>query len=159
MGKLSDQTPNAPDNDARKSATKTRRGRPFAIGNPGKPKGARHRTTRAVEALLEGEAEEITRKAIEAAKGGDLTAIRLVLERVAPVARDRTVNFDMPKVEGPGDVPSAVLALMAAVADGDLTPSEASALVGILEGYRKQVETAELAERIKILEEAHARKP
>src|SRR6476659_8342128 len=40
-------------------------------GNPqGKPKGTRHRVTIAAEILLEGEAEAITRKAIELAKAG-----------------------------------------------------------------------------------------
>ena len=52
----------------RKCAWKAR-GRPFEPGNPGKPKGTRHRTTLAVEALLEGEAEQLTRKAIDLALG------------------------------------------------------------------------------------------
>ena len=41
----------------------TTRGRPFQLGNPGRPKGARHRTTLAMQALLEGEGEALTRKA------------------------------------------------------------------------------------------------
>src|SRR5665213_366817 len=46
-------------------------------GNPaGKPKGTRNATTRMLEALLAGEAEEITRKAIEMAKAGDGPALR-----------------------------------------------------------------------------------
>jgi hypothetical protein len=57
------------------------RGKPFArgaSGNPaGKPQGARHKTPLAVEALLDGEAEELTRKAIELAKAGDMRAIWL----------------------------------------------------------------------------------
>src|SRR3978361_2276837 len=57
-------------------------------GNPaGKPAGTRNATTLAVEQLLHGEAEAITRKAIEMAKEGDTIALRLVLERVAPVRR------------------------------------------------------------------------
>jgi hypothetical protein len=63
----------------RKNASKTR-GKPFQPGNPGRPKGARHKTTLAIETLLEGEAETLTRKAIEMAKGGDITALRLCLE-------------------------------------------------------------------------------
>jgi hypothetical protein len=57
----------------RKYATNTRTGpvgRPFQSGNAGKPRGARHRTTQAVEALLDGEAEKLTRKAIEMAPRG-----------------------------------------------------------------------------------------
>ena len=38
-----------------------------ARGNGGKPKGARHRITLAVEALLEGQAEALTQAAIERA--------------------------------------------------------------------------------------------
>ena len=46
--------------------------RPGKSGNPaGRPRGARNKTTLAVEALLDGEAETITRKAIELAKTGD----------------------------------------------------------------------------------------
>ena len=48
-------------------------------GNPnGKPKGTRHRVTVAAEALMEGEAEAITRKVIELAKEGDGPALRPV---------------------------------------------------------------------------------
>jgi hypothetical protein len=44
---------------------------------------------RAPPAMLEGEAEVITPKAIELAKAGDLTALRLCLDRLLPVRRDR----------------------------------------------------------------------
>ena len=64
------------------------RGRPFKpgqSGNPlGRPKGARNRATIAAEALLDGEAEALTRKAIELALDGDTTALRLCLERLMP---------------------------------------------------------------------------
>ncbi len=55
------------------------RGRSFKLGqsgNPGgRPRGARNKTTLAIEALLDGEAETITRKAIELAKAGDMSAL------------------------------------------------------------------------------------
>ena len=41
------------------------RGRPFEPGNPGRPKGSRNKATLAAEALLDGEAEALTHKAIE----------------------------------------------------------------------------------------------
>lgn len=37
----------------------------FAPGNPGRPKGTRLKVTRTVEELLEGEAEKLSRKAID----------------------------------------------------------------------------------------------
>ena len=65
-----------------------RRGRPFAkgaSGNPlGRPAGSRHKTTLAMEALLDGEAEKLTRKAIDLALAGDMVALRLCLDRTIP---------------------------------------------------------------------------
>jgi hypothetical protein len=82
------------ENTARKQ-----RGRPFEqgeSGNPsGKPKAARHRTTLAVESLLEGEAEQIGRKAVELAKSGDTVALRLYLERIAPVRKGRPITLTL----------------------------------------------------------------
>ncbi len=48
----------------------------FAPGNPGKPQGARHRATQAALALLDGEAEALTRQAVTMALGGDATKTR-----------------------------------------------------------------------------------
>ena len=46
--------------------------KPGQSGNPnGRPQGSRNRATLAIDALLEGEAVAITRKAIELALGGD----------------------------------------------------------------------------------------
>src|SRR5271166_5794025 len=74
--------------------------KPGQSGNPaGKPKGARNKTTLAVEALLDGEAEALTRKAIEKALEGDSVALRLCLERIIPVRRERPTPFAMPKLE------------------------------------------------------------
>jgi hypothetical protein len=55
----------------------------FAPGNElgGKTKGSRHRSTLAIEALLDGQAEALTQKAINAALEGDGMALRLCLER------------------------------------------------------------------------------
>jgi hypothetical protein len=98
----------------------------FKPGNPGRPRGARNRSAMALEALLDGEAGEITRKAIELAKEGDITAIRLCLDRLMPVRRDRPVVFELPTIETAADLPKATNALLQAVASGELTPSEAS---------------------------------
>lgn len=86
---------------AKKTAEK-QRGRPFEpgqSGNPaGRPLGSRNKATMAVENLLDAEAEAITRKAIELAKDGDMTAVRLCLERILPPRRDRPVIFELPGI-------------------------------------------------------------
>jgi hypothetical protein len=51
-------------------------------GNPaGRPSGSRNKATLLMEAMLEGEVEQLARKAIELAKKGDTQALRLCLER------------------------------------------------------------------------------
>jgi hypothetical protein len=73
---------------------------PLRSGNPaGRPRGARNRATIAAEALLEGEAEALTRKAIELAMAGDPTALRLCLERLVPPRKGRAVAFDLPALD------------------------------------------------------------
>ena len=99
---------------------------PGQSGNPnGRPKGSRNKTTLAIEKLLDGEAEEITRKAIDLAKGGDMGAIRICLDRLAPPRKDRHIEFVLPKMQKASDASDASAALVEAVSVGELTPSEA----------------------------------
>jgi len=122
-------------------------------GNPaGKPKGARHKTTLAVDALLEGEAETITRKAIELAKEGDTVALRLCLDRLSPARKDRPVAFALPAISTTADVVKASAALLQAVASGELTPSEAAELGKLVEAHVRAIEATELQARLERLE-------
>lgn len=123
-------------------------------GNPsGRPKGARNRTTRAVEALLEGEAEALTRKAIELALDGDGPALRLCIDRLIPVRRDRPIAFSLPPIEKPADLTRATHALMQGVAAGEITPSEAAELSKLVDAHVNAIRTADLAERLARIEE------
>ena len=107
---------------------------------------------RSVEALLDGEAETITRKAIELAKAGDLAALRVCLDRIAPPRKDRPVLFELPPVSSAADAANAAAALLEAVAVGDLTPAEASELGKLIEAYIKALEATDFAERLDKLE-------
>jgi hypothetical protein len=127
--------------------------KPGQSGNPaGKPKGARNKITRAIEVLLDGEGEALTRKAIELAKEGDIAALRLCIDRLVPPRRDRPVSFDLPNIDSARDAASAVSAMIRAVSVGDLTPVEASDVARLLDAYVKAFEAAELAERVERLE-------
>ena len=128
------------------------RGRPFALGNPGKPRGARHRTTLAVEKLLDGEAEGLTRKAIDLALAGDTVALRLCLERVAPLRKGRPVAIALPDVKSPLGLVGALAAVVAAMANGQLTPDEADAVSAVIERQRRSLETLELEVRLSVIE-------
>jgi hypothetical protein len=132
-------------------------GRPFApgtSGNPGgRPVGSRHKTTLAMEALLDGEAEKLTRTAIDLALAGDMVALRLCLDRTLPPRRDRPVLFTLPPVETTADVVKASAALLGAVASGELTPSEAAELGKLIEAHVRAIEVTEIHDRLARLEE------
>ncbi len=124
----------------------------FGAGNAGKPRGARHKATQAALALLEGEAEALTRKAVETALAGDVTALRLCLDRIAPPRRDAPVTFALPPIQSASDAAKAAGAVLEAVALGDLTPLEAAQIMGLIETYRRTLETCELEARVVALE-------
>ncbi len=132
------------------------RGRPFApgrSGNPnGRPKGARSKATVLAEQLLEGEAEALLRKLIEKALEGDTTALRLCVDRLVPPRRDRLVTFALPKVESAKDAGTAAAAILAACANGELSPREADELVGIVAAYVRMLDTTKLEAELATLE-------
>lgn len=126
---------------------------PGASGNPaGRPKGARHRTTVAVEALLDGQAGALTQTAIDAALGGDIPALRLCLERISPPRKDAPVAVNLPNMKTAADAAEAMGAVVNQVADGSLTPTEGAAVAGLIETFRRTLETTELEARIAQLE-------
>jgi hypothetical protein len=130
----------------------TTRGRPFQPGNPGRPKGARHRSTVLAEKFMSDDVEGIIAAVVKAAKDGDIQAARIVLDRLAPVRRGRPVQFDLPPVIDAGGVSAAFDAVLQAVAGGELTPEEGASITTLLEARRKAIETLELEARIAVLE-------
>jgi hypothetical protein len=124
----------------------------FMEGNPGRPRGARHKATQAALALLDGEAEALARKAVEMALDGDGAALRLCLERIAPPRRDAPVQFDLPRMETARDAAKAAGAVLEAVANAELTPTEGAHIMGLVETYRRMLETTELEARVAALE-------
>ncbi len=126
----------------------------FAPGNPGKPKGSRHRATQAVQQLLDGEAQAITQKAVQMALEGDGAALRLCLERIVPPRRDAPVTFDLPAMKTAKDAALAAASVLTSVADGELTPAEGAHVMALVETYRRTLETTEMEARIAALETA-----
>jgi len=56
-------------------------------GNPaGRPKGTKDRRTE-LRGLLEPHAEELVAKAVELALAGDVTALRICMDRLIPIAK------------------------------------------------------------------------
>ena len=124
----------------------------FTQGNPGRPPGARHKATQAALALLDGEAEALTRQAVTMALEGDTVALRLCLERIAPPRKDAPVTFTLPPMQSAADAAKAAAGVLGAVAGGDLTPTEGAHVMTLVETYRRTLETTELEARVAALE-------
>ena len=127
--------------------------KPGQSGNPkGKPHGTRNKATQMVLGLMEGSAEEITHAVLTAARAGDLSAAKMVLERLAPPMRERPINIELPATASAQGCSEAQDAILQAVGAGDLLPGEGVALAGIVENRRRAIETVALDERITALE-------
>ena len=126
------------------------RGQPFEKGRSGNPagrrRGSRNRATLAAAVLLEGESEALTRKAVELALAGDPVALRLCIERILPVCRERAVRFALPAIEGANDVSAAANVVLSALARGALTPGEAERIAIVVETFARAIDTTKRRE-------------
>lgn len=139
------------------NAAGKQRGRPFPkgrSGNPaGKPKGARHPTTLMAEKLMEADVDTVVRAVLDAAKDGDMRAARIILDRVAPPRKSRPITITLPEVGTAADIGNAIGAVIAAVADGRITPDEGAAVANLIEARRKAIEITDIERRVAVLEE------
>lgn len=146
----------SPENQERRPDGLFRKGR---SGNPaGRPRGSRNRATQA-EILLEGQAEAVTRKAIELARAGDTMALKLCLERILPRRRSRAIVFDLPPIDRIEDLGMAIDAVLQEAASGRLFLDEAAALIGMMDAKRRVLETVDLEKRLQALEAGSAGHP
>ena len=140
-----------PNNDGNQSSNHGAGGK-FTKGNkaspgrtPGRSKVAelREKLAQDVDAVI-----SIVR---EQALAGDPQAIRILLDRVLPSLRpvELPTPLDLPK----GNLANQAHAVVQAVADGNIAPSQAAQIISALGGVAKIVETADLLDRITALEE------
>ncbi len=110
-------------------------------GNPaGRPPGSRNKATILAETIFESEAEAIIRMAIDEAKEGDMTAIRLCLERVFPRLRDRATLFDLPPINNAPEALDALTGIVAGVRAGEITAAEGCELSKLVDHYVRALE-------------------
>ena len=107
---------------------------PGHSGNPnGRPKGSRNKATIAIEALLNGEAEKLSRKAVELALDGDTTALSLCLKMIISPRKDNPVVFDLPTSEKGIKTKAGIENILQSVAAGKMSPVEGTAVLILLE--------------------------
>jgi len=123
----------------------------FAPGNPGRRPGCRNKATLAALALLEGEAEALTRRCIELALAGDPTAMKLVLDRVLPKGRAPKIRLPMRTL---AELDQATGVIGYALAEGQVSLDEVGQLSALVEARRRVIATTELERRLVALEAA-----
>lgn len=123
-------------------------------GNPaGRPPGSRNKTTLLMEALLEGQAEQLMQKAIDMALAGDAHAMKLVMDRLHPARKDRPIHLTLPRVETLPQISLAFSRAVEAMADGHITPNEGEALANIFAMQANVLANADLDRRVTELEQ------
>ena len=127
----------------------------FTSENTGRPKGARNKKTVGIESLLEEQAEALTQTAISKALEGDGLALRLCMERIAPAPKDKSVSFPLPEMNDAMDASKASSSVLTAVSEGELTPTEGTRVMGLIDSYRRTLELTEIEGRLQALENAN----
>ena len=126
----------------------------FPKENTGRPKGAGNLKTVAIDSLLEGQAEALTQTAISTkALKSDAVALRLCIDRIMPQQGDNYINLDLPKISEPCDLIEAAGWVINSVQTGNLTPTDDSKVMSLLESCQKVYETVEFSKRLDALEQ------
>lgn len=127
--------------------------KPGQSGNPkGRPKGSKNAATLLAIAAMEGELTAVVRKVLEAAKNGDMAAARLVIDKLVPAAKDRPIDISLPSIADAPGCAAAQAGILAAVAAGEILPSEGETLSGLVEHQRRAIETHDIVRRLELLE-------
>ena len=124
----------------------------FSVGNSGRPKGSRNKATLAIESLLQGQTEALTQTVVAKALEGDGVALRLCMERIAPAPKDQPVSFNLPNMRNALDASKASGSVLRAVSEGNLTPIEATRIMGLIDSHRRVLELTDIEHRLKLLE-------
>ena len=123
-------------------------------GNPkGKPPGSGE--LQKLRAAIGEHVPEIIAQLVTAARGGDIQAARLILERVLPPmkAMEHAQTLDLPE----GTLTDQGRAVLRSVAAGELAPGQGAQLLTAIGTLGKIAELDELEARMTRLEKHHAK--
>ena len=128
---------------------------PGESGNPeGRPKGSKNWST-ILLAALKDDVPELIEKTKEKALEGDMTAMRLLLERALPVRKAVAPQFELPELGRAKTLTEKAEAILLGVSNGLIPPDIASQLIASIGSVAKIIEIDELEKRIEALEQVH----
>jgi hypothetical protein len=123
---------------------------PGQSGNPnGRPVGTGYASK--LRAAIEDDMPEIIVSIVEKAKSGDMTAAKLLLDRVFPALKPVDSPVILPQGQSLSDRGKLVLDN---TLDGLLTPDQADRLLSAISKQARVVEVDELVRRVEALESA-----
>lgn len=122
----------------------------FEKGKSGNAKGRpKSMTASLLRQAINEDMPDILNKLIELAKGGDVQAIKLLVERVCPALKPQAVPISIPFVESlTGQGHEIIKATMS----GQIPPDIGSQLITALSNQGKLIELQELTERLQRIE-------
>lgn len=135
---------------AQQAENRTPRGT-FAPGRSGNPKGRASSESKQLRAKLQTDGEAVLGVVLEAAKGGDLAACKLVLDRLVPALRPTVAPVYVPLPEQAG-IAGTARAFIEAAARGDLPADTAALMVTAVASLARITEIDELGKRLDALE-------
>ena len=124
-------------------------------GNPaGRPRESRNKASIRMQEMLEEKAEELVNKAVELAMAGNIAALRLCLDRLAPTGKNEPVLCEMPPLARAADAVAAIAGIASAAVAGDVTADEAAKLAKVISLYVNSLEAHQFEHRLAQLERA-----
>jgi hypothetical protein len=109
------------------------------------------------QGMVDEQGPALINKAVRMALEGDSAVMRALLPLLLPPRKDRHVTFELPAVASAEDASNASRLVIAAVADGRLTPSEGAELAKALAIHIQLHTTVELEQGLATLEQEQGR--
>ena len=138
--------------------TETKKPGRWKPGESGNPKGKKPGSgeLQRLRASIAGDVPEILAGLVTAAKGGDVQAAKVILERLFPAMKpvEHTQEFDLPE----GTLTAQGRAVLSAVAMGELAPGQGSQLLAAIGSLARVTAIDELEFRLTKLEETNVSK-
>jgi hypothetical protein len=104
-----------------------------------------------IRKAIEERKDEILQAVFTSAVNGDMTACKMLLDRITPPYKPVAAQIALPVPEGAGLAEQGAVVMRGALS-GEISPDIGAQLITALAGYSKIVEVDELTRRIEVLE-------
>jgi hypothetical protein len=128
---------------------KAPRGRPFPKGNPGRKRGSKNKATLLANGLAGNQGEEIFRKAVEMALGGNVPMMKFLLDRILP--KERPIQLELPRLDWAHDSVDAMAEIVDAVSSGRISPREAADVAQLVSAFTRALDITDTQMEIDML--------